>query len=319
MMLIPVMVATVSAVVLAVFLWAAPKLQLIDRPNDRSLHQRPTVVGAGVAPVIGILSGWGLSPGLPQYLNDWLFGVTLLLLAVGLADDRFKLPSLPRLACYTLAVIFMLTVGWPASIGIELLVLLVIGFVWLINLFNFMDGADGFAGLQCVMVAAAMGLLAAWMAMPAVALMWAIVLAAMLPFMLLNWPPAKCFLGDAGSVPLGWLLGVAGWVSALQAPALGWAWLILMMPFLVDASATLLLRLAQGYSPLAPHRQHAYQRATRLAGSPLPVDLGLAAMHLVWQFPLAMTVVATPLFNPIAVIFSAIPTALLLVYLNRAE
>ncbi|MEE4202976.1 MAG: hypothetical protein V2I45_05055 [Halieaceae bacterium] len=308
----------VSGLGLWAFMSIAPRVGLIDRPNARSLHQRPTVVGAGVAPVLGVMAGWLWWPALPFAAPSSLTLAIGMLLVTGLADDRLQLPSAPRLLIYAAAVSLVLfSEAWgilpPLTLG-----LLALGLLWLINLFNFMDGADGFAGLQLLLVSSGMAFLTQFGGAPAISPLWWVLAVAIVPFLFLNWPPARCFLGDAGAIPLGMLLGIGGLVSAMADMRLGFAWLVLMMPFLVDATATLLLRLKLGFSPVEPHRDHAYQRLVRRTGSPLVVDLGLAVLHLVWQFPLAMTVVTQPLFTAFAVIMSAIPTLLLLVYLRRA-
>jgi Fuc2NAc and GlcNAc transferase len=315
----PILLALlVSSSCLWLFIRVAPRLGLIDRPNARSLHERPTVVGAGIAPVLGAMVGWLLWPAFPVAAPVGLSLAIAALLVTGLADDRYPLPSAPRLLVYAGAVASVLALEWWGQLPPFAILVLLPGLLWLINLYNFMDGADGVAGLQLLLVALGMGLLCQFGPAPALAPFWWILAAAMLPFLLLNWPPARCFLGDAGAIPLGMLLGVGGVLSAMAERSLGLAWLVLMMPFLVDATGTLLLRLRAGYSPVEPHRDHAYQRIARRTGSPLVIDLGLALLHLLWQFPLAMTVVTQSLFTPIAVIFSAIPTLLLLVYVRRA-
>ncbi len=304
-----------SLVGVLLYLSIAPRLGLIDRPNDRSLHGRPTVVGAGLPVVLAILLGWMLAPGLPLGAPLILAALALGLAMVGLLDDRYRLPSTPRLVIYGVASLAFVVV--ETSFDLAAVTLAVLAMLWMVNLFNFMDGADGFAGLQALLVAVAMGLLSVFAGQQQLALLWCVMAAALLPFLGFNWPPARCFMGDAGSVPLGFLLGAGGLVGMARDPQLGVGWLILMMPFLLDATATLVIRLFQGHPPHEAHRDHSYQRLVRRLGSPLPLDLGLAVLHLAWLFPLAMTAMWQPLFTPILVIFSAIPSLLLLVYMRR--
>ena len=121
-------------------------------------------------------------------------------------------------------------------------------------------------------------------------------------------------MGDAGAVPLGFYLALLGLVALCIDPALGWVWLILMMPFLIDSGFTLCIRLLKGHAPHIAHRDHAYQRLTLRAGSSLPVILGLLGMQVAWQFPLAVTIVTAQVFPPLLVLLSAIPALIVVVY-----
>ena len=191
-----------------------------------------------------------------------------------------------------------------------------VGVAWCINLFNFMDGADGLATAQLLCVSVGLGLMAhfglsdhpdwvewcAWAAMCGLPLLW------------LNWPPAKLFMGDAGAIPLGFFLAVLGLVAFDQSMLLGWAWVVLMMPFFLDTGITLLMRLALGQAPHLAHRDHAYQRLTLMVGSPLPVTLGLLAMQVVWQYPLAILIINDQYSLPLLVLLSAIPALSVVVY-----
>jgi Fuc2NAc and GlcNAc transferase len=121
-------------------------------------------------------------------------------------------------------------------------------------------------------------------------------------------------MGDAGAIPLGFFLAVLGLVAFDQSMPLGWAWVVLMMPFFLDTGITLLIRLALGKAPQVAHRDHAYQRLILRVGSPLPVTLGLLAMQVVWQYPLATLVINSQLPLPLLVLLSTIPTVSVVVY-----
>ena len=141
--------------------------------------------------------------------------------------------------------------------------------------------------------------------------------ACLAPLLWFNWPPAKLFMGDAGAVPLGFFIALLGLLAVTLDTVMGWVWLVLMMPFLIDTSVTLFLHVAAGHAPHVAHRDHAYQRLALRAGNPLPVTLGLLALQAVWQFPLAVTVSTETLFPPLVVLLSTIPALLLVVYARR--
>jgi Fuc2NAc and GlcNAc transferase len=206
---------------------------------------------------------------------------------------------------------------------ISLMWFLVLGVsvAWCINLFNFMDGADGLATVQLISVSLGLGLIATFGPIDAdeLARCCGALFASSLPLIVFNWPPAKLFMGDAGAIPLGFFLAVLGVLAGSAATSLGIAWCILMMPFLIDTGFTLCWRVLSGDAPHVAHRDHAYQRLVLRTGSPLPVTLGLLAMQTAWQFPLAVTAVNNLLFPPVLVFLSAIPTVLVVVYARSTQ
>jgi Fuc2NAc and GlcNAc transferase len=240
-----------------------------------------------------------------------------LLTVIGLIDDRWGLASSLRLLCYLAVGLLTPWLMFPESplSGIALIAVGV-GVAWCINLFNFMDGADGLATAQLLCVSVGLGLMAhfglsdrpdwvewcAWAAICGVPLLW------------LNWPPAKLFMGDAGAIPLGFFLAVLGLLAFHQSMLLGWAWVVLMMPFFLDTGITLVIRLTLGQAPHVAHRDHAYQRLTLMLGSPLPVTLGLLAVQVVWQYPLALLIINDQYSLPLLVLLSAIPALSVVVY-----
>ena len=304
-----------STLGLLLYLRIAPFLGLVDHPTDRGLHAEPTVVGAGVVSVSLLAAVLALGP--PAYGARIAALFLMLLTAIGLIDDRWGLASSLRLLCYLAVGVltpWLIFSESPFS-GVALLVVGV-GVAWCINLFNFMDGADGLATAQLLCVSTGLGLMAhfglsddpgwiewcAWAAMCCLPLMW------------LNWPPARLFMGDAGAIPLGFFLAVLGLLAFDQSRLLGWAWAVLMMPFFLDTGITLLTRLALGKAPHVAHRDHAYQRLTLRMGSPLPVTMGLLVMQVVWQYPLAILIIYDQFPLPLLVILSTIPTISAVVY-----
>lgn len=243
-------------------------------PNERSLHKAPTPHGGGIAPVAAIvlvwlalaLSGW-MSP--PRYSIPL---AALVLAGVSWLDDRAGIAPVARLVVQVLAVGASLSVCPPEGPVFQGLLALPVDrvatailWVWFVNLFNFMDGADGLAGSEAASIGFGLLLIGtigvAWN-WP-VASIGAAVAAAALGFLASNWAPARVFLGDVGSVPLGFLIGYL----LLEFAAAGWwkAALILPLYFLADATITLARRGLRGEKVWQAHREHFYQRAV-LAG-----------------------------------------------------
>ena len=245
---------------------------VLDRPNERSLHRIPVPRGGGIAVVGAIILAWVALIGLgllPRTSSPVLIGAVLLM-AVSWIDDVRGLPPTVRLAAQIVAIGLVLRAGMPAGPvfqdwlppaldGIATALL----WVWFINLFNFMDGIDGLAGSE----AAAIGLGLLLFASTGVgqdaglAALGATIGAAAIGFLVWNWAPARIFLGDVGSVPLGYLLGFL----LLDQAAHGRWMIALILPlyFLADATITLSRRLLRGERVWQAHREHFYQHAAR--------------------------------------------------------
>ena len=245
---------------------------MLDRPNKRSLHERPIPRGGGIAVVSAIVLGWLALIAIgavPWLLTAALLGAVLLA-GVSWLDDLYDVPPLARLAVQFVAVLFGLLAITPARamfqgwlpIWLDLPLTAVV-WLWFVNLFNFMDGSDGLAGSEAVMIGIGLALFALTGAGddPGLAALAAMIAAAALGFLVWNWAPARIFLGDVGSVPLGYLLG---FLLLLVASRGHWRIaLILPLYFLVDATVTLLRRLLRGERVWQAHREHFYQRAVQ--------------------------------------------------------
>lgn len=297
---IPILLAVLSfGVALAVTRLVIPVLarRVMDLPNARSSHRAPTPRGGGIGILAAVLTGWG---GL--LLLGWVGpAVAIPLTAAGVLalvsflDDLRPRPAALRLAVQVAAVGAGLSaIGHGAFVGAlpPVIDLPLTGFLWLwfINLFNFMDGIDGIAGGEAVCIGLGLALLAALALAPAeVGALGATLGAGGLGFLVWNWHPARVFMGDVGSVPLGYLLGYLLIRTASEGGALdpaGFAaGLILSMVFTLDASTTLLRRLARGKRPTEAHREHVYQRAViagrshgQVSGAVIVANLGLIAL-----------------------------------------
>ena len=244
-------------------------------PNDRSSHSHPRPQGGGIAVVVVALLGSGIvlsvSGTWPQSIaySGSIAVAAGILAVVGLADDAYGLPIAPRLAFQTLSVtaaIVLLPTGLHVlhpliPIPIERALLIGAG-LWFINLFNFMDGIDWLAATETVAITVGIVILVGLGAVPLeIGFIAAALLGAMLGFMPWNAPPARLFLGNAGSLPIGFLLGVL-LLHVAAAGALAAA-LILPLYYVADATITLLRRAWNREGLLHAHRSHFYQRATQ--------------------------------------------------------
>ena len=313
------MLLIAMALLVSLGLWAfvrlAPHWGLVDQPNSRSLHTTPTVVSGGIVPMLVLAATLYTTIDFPGAQAAAL--MALVLTAIGLLDDRRGLSSGVRFLCYLAAGLLLCWLLLPAgSASMTALAIAGVAVAWCINLVNFMDGADGLVSTQALCVAMGMGLIATFGAVPNPQLAWlsAMLFASWAPLLWFNWPPARLFMGDAGAIPLGFVLALIGLMAFLTDPSVGLAWLILMMPFLVDTGFTLCIRVLSGEPPHIAHRDHAYQRLSVQLGSALPITLGLLGMQVVWQFPLAVTAVNSAVFPPLLVLLSAIPAVAAVVY-----
>lgn len=279
--------------------------EIMDIPNDRSSHTVPTPRGGGVAIVLVFLAAltvWQAIQGVEPNLFMALVPGGALIALLGFWDDHSSLPAKVRLVFHLAAsawAVFWLE-GWPVlDLGFGSLSwgwlgagVAVLALTWAINLYNFMDGIDGLAGMEAVFVAGS-GAALLWLrgadAMPLILLA-----AASGGFLLLNWPPAKIFMGDAGSGFLGYALGVLALHATTRGITTIWPWLILLGVFLVDATVTLLHRASLRQRVMSAHRSHAYQWASRRLGAHQPVTLTILAINLFVLLPGAFAVLAWP-------------------------
>ena len=245
---------------------------LIDRPNERSLHTRPTPRVGGVGLLLGAIPVAMWMGG--AQLNTML-ACAIALAIVSLADDYRSLPVVLRLAAHlAAAAVAVIELGQGAAIS----VLVAFAIAWMTNLFNFMDGADGLAGGMAVIGFSAYALAAHWAGEPGLALASLAIASASAGFLAQNFPPARVFLGDAGAIPLGFLAGAFGFAGYASGAWPAWFPVLAFAPFVVDASVTLLRRIMRGERVWRAHRGHYYQRLV-LSGW-TPRALALAAYLL---------------------------------------
>lgn len=316
-------VAILSAVLTGFLRRYALSRQLMDRPNERSSHSRPTPRGGGVAIVIAFLGGLlmlrdGASATVIVALLAGGTGVAV----VGFVDDHGHIPARWRLlahfACaawilYWIGVPHLEVMGSAVDLGMPGAVLAALYLVWMLNLYNFMDGIDGIAGVEALIVGAG-GTAVYWLAgmpMTSEGDISVLLAAATLGFLVWNLPPARIFMGDAGSGFLGLMLGALSLQAAVAHPVLLWCWLVLLGVFIVDATVTLIRRLLRGERVYEAHRSHAYQHASRELGAHRPVTLAVAAINIFWLLPWALAIASGRIEGIVGLVVAYIPLLVL--------
>ena len=289
--------------------------KIVDIPNSRSSHTEDTPRGGGLAVVL-VFSLCLLFPSvndqLPLSLLVALFsGVWVAL--VGFCDDHSHIPARWRLLVHFAAAVWALfwLGGMPpvaAFGGVFYLgwlghLLAVFYFVWLLNLYNFMDGIDGIAGIEAVTVCLGGALVYTFVFPDGEGWVLPVLLATSVAgFLFWNYPRAKIFMGDVGSGFIGFMLGILSIYAACLSFILFWCWLILLGVFVVDATVTLFRRILRGEKFYEPHRNHAYQYASRKHGAHWPVSTAVAIINILWLLPIALLVAVGQLGGVVGVV-----------------
>lgn len=325
-------VALVFAAVTALS-WAATRVVLgylerraiLDRPNERSSHTIPTPRGGGLAVTAVLIAGAAASAMIwpAERAETWIVIAGLAALALlSWIDDLKNLSAAVRLIVHAAVVTGALWMlpgealvfqGWLPPLADRILAGLL--WIWFINLFNFMDGIDGISGIETAAIGC--GLFALSLMLPALApegRFGLIAAGAAAGFLLWNWHPARIFLGDVGSVPLGFFLG---WLLLETAAAGHWAAaLILPLYYLADATITLAKRALRGEKVWQAHREHFYQQ---------PIQRGVAHDRVALRIALAnAALVGLALLSTIAMawlclLFAMLVVARLLLWMSQVE
>ncbi|TRX57189.1 MraY family glycosyltransferase [Thalassomonas sp. M1454] len=303
---------------------------VIDIPNDRSSHSTPTPRGGGISIVVSfliILLVYIIFNRVDFMVGSSIFVSGLLVAIIGFADDHSHIDAKWRLLIHALAsfgVVFAIG-GLPTidlwNFEIELhyfgYFLSVVAIIWILNLFNFMDGIDGIASVEAITATLFAGLFLSISSPDSslVPLLW-LLSASVCGFLVLNFPPAKIFMGDAGSGFLGFILASLMLASAHVEKSMLWVWLTLLGVFIVDATFTLIHRLICGEKIHEAHRSHAYQFASRKYKSHLKVTLSVLVINTLWLAPIAYLIISESLNGVLGVCIAYFPLVWLALKFN---
>jgi UDP-N-acetylmuramyl pentapeptide phosphotransferase/UDP-N-acetylglucosamine-1-phosphate transferase len=264
MLFLPALTAFLASLAcLGILLSPIGRHWMLDRPNERSLHSGPVPRSGGISIAAGVAAYVVASDAVSLQGVVPILGIAGALAVVSLVDDILTLPALVRLAAHFAAAVAVLSMI-PGDVNPVHFALLLLAIAWFANLYNFMDGSDGLAGGMTVFGFGSY----AWAAYQAghVALTTASggIAISTIAFLLANFHPARLFMGDVGSVPLGFLagaLGVLGWRDGVW-PL--WFPVLVFAPFVCDATLTLVKRLLRRERVWEAHKEHYYQRLVRM-------------------------------------------------------
>jgi len=303
-----------------VYIRFSKRFNLIDSPNFRSSHSKPVPRGGGI-----VFASIFLFELIALYLFDDLTDKPLLysllgsgfaIMLLGFADDIRHIPARWRLVVHFLSsawVAYLLLISeTEADMGSIIywitILFAIFSQVWLLNLYNFMDGIDLISTSETVTVVSC-GAFLIWLTMPGdpSSLLLLLLIGALLGFLPWNISPASLFMGDAGSAFLGAIIGVFVIHSGLLSPNLTFAWLILLGVYIVDATTTLLRRILNGQQFYQAHRTHAYQHAAIKFHSHTKVSVAVAMINLFWLMPLASATTFELIPGPVAIVLAYFP------------
>lgn len=298
----------------------ALKKAIIDIPNARSSHVTPTPRGGGVAIVICFLASlffFSIFNYIEKNLLLALLGAGSGVALLGFLDDRGHIAARWRLLGHFLSAIWV--VFWLGGLptlnffgtGIDLkwagYIVMSFYLVWMLNLYNFMDGIDGIASIEAITVCIAGAFFYIVLGKTEASTVPLALAACVLGFLYWNFPPAKIFMGDAGSGFLGIIIGILSIHAGSISHQLFWCWLIMLGVFVTDATTTLIVRLLRGDKVYEAHRSHAYQRASRYYNAHKPVSIAVGLINCVWLFPWALAVALSKLDGFLAMLIAFTP------------
>lgn len=305
----------------------ALKRNIIDNPNERSSHSIPTPRGGGVAVVVSYIVGVILLiyfGHLSQHIGLTLIVSGFIIALLGFLDDHGHINSMLRLAIH-----FMVAIGVVVSLGgfsevkifndfslgFSANIIAVLFLVWLLNLYNFMDGINGIASVEAITTMMSMAVIYFIFNLQLnIEILW-LLTACVFGFLLWNFPKAKIFMGDACSGFLGLTLGILALIALKENLVLFCAWIICLGVFIVDATFTLIRRVLSGYKMYDAHRSHAYQILSRKFSSHTPVTIAVAFVNILWLFPIAYWTVNTEYNYPeLSVLVAYLPLIFVAIY-----
>ena len=291
---------------------------IVASPNFRSLHERPVPRGGGIVfslVCIAAVIGLSLTGTVDSRLLRALVVGGVVAAVFGFVDDAMHVGAAAKLfvqmtlagwvlVCFdgTPLVDLPLTPGW-LDVGLSWM-----GLVWVMNLYNFIDGIDGLAAMGAVSISAiSILVLLLGGADRSIVLILAAVALCSAGFLVFNWPPASIFMGDSGSQFLGFCFGTLIATTLINGDLSLWSWLIVFGYFAGDTTTTTLVRMFVADKWYGEHRSHAYQNLARIWDSHLKVVRGVALYQLLWLLPLAIWSVLAPSAAPVAALLALAP------------
>lgn len=284
----------------------------VDRPNQRSLHTSAVPRIGGLAIMFGTLVTW-LFIGVAW---EWIL-LPLLLIGISLVDDIRGLKARWRFLAQILVCAVFLVIH-PQGIALVYMPLVLLGMVWVVNLYNFMDGSDGLAGGMALFGFGAYAVAAYLVGQTELAILCASLASSCLAFLIFNFHPARIFMGDSGSIPLGFLasaLGVWGWQYNVWA---FWFPLVVFSPFIVDASITLFKRLLKREKVWLPHKSHYYQRLVQMGWGHKKTAMVEYGLMVATSFGAIVFLHFLPTWSTIALLFWSLIYGILLCCVDLA-
>jgi len=315
-------IAFVASVLgLRLYIKVAMRNKIIASPNFRTLHSSDAITSGGVVFSLVFFSTifyfW-----LTEFLTDEIFYVLgiggFFATLLGFLDDLFNVSAIKKIifhtilsgwAIYWLELGIFLDTNWiPHSISIGLSLLFL---VWVINAYNFIDGIDGLAISGATFISGALILIMIITNNSSeLTIIYFSLLACVLAFMIFNWPPARIFMGDSGSIFLGYLIGTLILLTIKNSDVTVWTWLVIFGYFFADTAVTQLMRLLLVKKWYMAHRSHAYQNLARITGSHLKVTTSIIIYHIVWLLPLMIFSIKLPDLSMYASALAVFPAML---------
>jgi Fuc2NAc and GlcNAc transferase len=294
---------------------------ILANPNFRTLHESPIPRGGGIVfaciTMIGIFLLWWLGR-IPNNLFMALGVGGCVATVLGFFDDTNDIRASKKLVIQIFLsgfALFYLDGGpllhielIPSLVAISLSILFL---VWVINAYNFMDGVDGMAASGTIFSSGAIVLtMALTHGLSEVTILLLLLMVSVLAFMVFNWPPAKIFMGDSGSVFLGYIFGVLILFTTMHNEVSIWTWIIVFGYFIADTTVTQIARLILVKKWYMAHRSHAYQNVARISNSHLKVTAGVIVYYLMWLLPLAIWSALEPEMAIFAAIIALTPASI---------
>jgi Fuc2NAc and GlcNAc transferase len=299
----------------------AIKKGILANPNFRTLHETPVPKGGGIVfasiTILGIFLLWR-SGQMPNNLFMTLGVGGCIATFLGFFDDINNIGAKKKLAVQIFLsgfALFHLDGGVLSSIDLIpdwiAIPLSLLFLVWVINAYNFMDGIDGMAASGAIFSS---GVVIVTIVLTnefsEVTIFLLLLMASVLAIIVFNWPPATIFMGDAGSVFLGYIFGVLILYTTMNNEVSIWTWIIVFGYFIADTTVTQIARLILVKKWYMAHRSHAYQNLARISNSHLKVTMGVIVYYLMWLLPLAIWSVIEPDMAVFATIMALTPASI---------